>query len=61
VAPSFSRRRVLVRAADDAQQEYDHGDDQQNVDDTSGMIAEEADGPDDDQDHGDGVKETSHG
>jgi hypothetical protein len=50
----------LVRAADNAQQENDQCDDKHNVDDASGVVAEEAYGPDDDQDHGDGVKETSH-
>jgi len=53
-------RRALIRAPNNAQQDCDHRDDQQNVDDASGVVAEEADGPDDEQDHGDGVKETSH-
>ena len=52
----WSAPRFLVRAADNAQQESDHRDDQQNVDDTSGMIAEEADSPDNEQDDGDGVQ-----
>jgi hypothetical protein len=49
-------RRALICAADNAQQECDYCDDQQYVDDASGMVAEEADGPDDEQDHGDGVQ-----
>ena len=46
----------LVRAADDAQEDGNDGDDQQCMDDAAGVIAEIADGPEDDQDHGDDVE-----
>jgi len=56
-----SRRRRALRAANNAKQDCDHGDDQQHVDDAAGVVTKEADCPDDDQDDCDGVKEISHG
>lgn len=49
-----------VRATNETQEDSDDGDDQQCVDDPSGVIAEVANGPEDDENHGDNVKNASH-
>lgn len=51
---------LLVCATDKTQEDSDHGDDQQYVNDASGVIAEVADSPEYDQDHSDDVKNASH-